>query len=180
MLPEDHDPGLPTPAEPGSSSDGGADTAAVPGFTYLRHYGPAWTQIAQRVAACAVHIVEGARWASVTSYARHPFTTVAATDDVALQVDQVQYDTGEGPCLAAWVGAGRITHSTSLAGDRRWPVFCGQARKLGVQAVLCCGIVTAHGSAGSLNLYADHPYAFSDTDEHQGQFLALMFTMMFD
>ena len=142
-----------------------------PGTTHHTRLDPesAGKPLPQWVVDSAVHAINGARWASITSYASHRFHTAVASDGadgIARQADQMQYDTGQGPCLSASVGTGRVMHSTDLTEDRRWPLFSAQAHHLGVRSVLSCRISTDHGSVGSLNLYADTTHAFTEFDEH--------------
>lgn len=47
--------------------------------------------------------IEGAAFAAITvgGTGGTAFRTVASSGDVPMRVDQVQYDSGEGPCLSA-------------------------------------------------------------------------------
>jgi GAF domain-containing protein len=72
-------------------------------------------------------------------------------------VDEVQYDLGEGPCLAA-VAAGRIVSSTRIATtERRWSRFTALTAGLGLRSVLSVPMVTGDEVVGSVNLYSRIP-----------------------
>ena len=43
----------------------------------------------------------GTEWASITEGHKGGFKTVAATDEAAREVDQIQYELGTGPCVDA-------------------------------------------------------------------------------
>ena len=62
-------------------------------------------------------------------------STVAASDQVILDMDTYQYATGEGPCIDASV-EGRRFQTQSLADETRWPAFTPKAHSLGISAIL--------------------------------------------
>ena len=47
---------------------------------------------------------------------------MAATGEVSRRVDDIQYETGEGPCLEA-IDGDDVTRAADLATDRQWPQF---------------------------------------------------------
>ena len=53
--------------------------------------------------------------------------TVAASNPVVAQMDADQYETGEGPCLAA-ASEGHRFHIDALAKEQRWTEFVKRAR----------------------------------------------------
>ncbi len=70
--------------------------------------------------------VEGADGVSVTLERNGRLSTVASTNDTVRLMDDHQYATGEGPCLAA-AAQGHWFHSESLAEEDRWPAFVPRA-----------------------------------------------------
>jgi GAF domain-containing protein len=67
--------------------------------------------------------VEGAEHAAVTIRNRQDrFQTVASTSEVPLMVDEVQYQTLEGPCVGV-INGPHVFRSDDLATDEPWPVF---------------------------------------------------------
>jgi hypothetical protein len=69
----------------------------------------------------AVSNVEGCEAAGVSIvHARRQIDTPAATDEMAVTGDRLQYELQEGPCLDA-VWEEETVYSPSLAYDSRWP-----------------------------------------------------------
>ncbi|MGY1709309.1 ATP-binding protein [Geodermatophilus sp. SYSU D00758] len=134
-----------------------------PGFTV----GPAELNgAAQRLAAARTRVavlsqvvllapamMPGAEHVSVTVPAAGRLVTAAASGPLARQVDEVQYRTGEGPCVTA-----SLTGDTVLVGDvateTRWPRFTARAARLPVRAMLSVPLPDGSGVAGSLNASA--------------------------
>jgi hypothetical protein len=58
-------------------------------------------QFLSELAALAPQLGGPALSCSITVRGEHDAYTVASSDDLAKQVDEVQYDHGEGPCLEA-------------------------------------------------------------------------------
>ena len=129
------------------------------------------TQVMQRIVDTAVAEVPGAAFAGLTVLGRRRATTPAFSDGLAQQVDELQYQTGEGPCLdaAAQVTAVRVD---DLAAEARWPQFTVRALELGVRSVLSFQLSVDAGSIGSLNLYASKAHAFPAQAEDAGLPLA--------
>ena len=67
-------------------------------------------------------VVVGADGVSITRPRNGCLGTVAASDDVVLEMDHDKYDTGEGLCLDA-VTEGERFHILSLREEDRWPAF---------------------------------------------------------
>jgi GAF domain-containing protein len=126
----------------------------------------------QRVVEIARLIVPGCHHAGITVLRRGKPETPAATDEVSAEVDKVQYETGEGPCLSAIVE--RDTFRTGdLAGESRWPKFSGPAvQRAGVRSVLAYRLFTDADTFGALNLYSRERDAFDDDAVGIGSILA--------
>ena len=84
------------------------------------------------VTALAETTVENADGVSVTLERHGRVMTVAASDDAVKEMDHHQYDTGEGPCLAA-KAEGQWFYIESLAEETRWPNFVPLALEQGIQ-----------------------------------------------
>ncbi|MEV0793438.1 GAF and ANTAR domain-containing protein [Kribbella sp. NPDC050459] len=90
--------------------------------------------------------------------------TLAPTDPLAAEVDQLQYDLGEGPCLDAALSE-PVVQVDNLGTDDRWPQYGPKAAALGMHSQLSFQFRAAPRVRGALNLYADKPQAF-DADAH--------------
>jgi anti-anti-sigma factor len=111
---------------------------------------------------CAV--IPGCSAASLALLVDGRPTTVTVNDRIALELDFVQYDGTEGPCLAALDGK-RIRVDV-LEADERFPHFALGAADHRIHSVLSTPIVHDGEVVGTLNLYAHEPSAFDDTAEH--------------
>jgi GAF domain-containing protein len=90
-------------------------------------------------------------------------STAAITGRVALELDLVQYDVHDGPCLTAFrtMEAVRI----DLVDDQdAFPHFGTAARRLGVHSVLSTPVLWGHELVGTLNLYS-RTGSFDETAE---------------
>ena len=120
----------------------------------------------------AVGTIPGARHAGImTIIGKREVKTVASTDDVPSAVDQVQYDTGQGPCLTALYQQ-KVVSAPDLTKESRWPVFAQRALALGVQSMLSFRLYVSGDDLGALNLYSPDAYAFDDESEHVGLLFA--------
>jgi GAF domain-containing protein len=97
-------------------------------------------------------------------------TTVAVSDRVALEVDLVQYDNSEGPCLLALIGNSvRVAH---LPTDERFPHFAIGAADQRIQSVLSTPIFYDNRVIGTINTYSTVEQAFSDADADMAAIVA--------
>lgn len=107
----------------------------------------------------AAAIVEGADGVSVILRRLGRLTTVAASNDTVQRMDDHQYETGEGPCLAA-AAEGHWFHIESLAEESRWPEFIPLAMEEGIASVLSTPLMKAGRPLGALNIYSGTAHAF--------------------
>jgi GAF domain-containing protein len=106
-----------------------------------------------RVTALAARVLPGEPVTSVTIVADDRPTTVAASGEIAVGLDEVQYRLGDGPCLAA-ATTGRPTEIVDTRAPARWADFAAQAARRGCGSVLAFPLPVHEGTAGSLNVYA--------------------------
>ena len=112
------------------------------------------------VAVMAQSVMRGADGVSITLPREGRLLTVAASNDVVLQMDHDQYATGQGPCLdAATHGEG--FHSPSLESERRWPQFVPRARSRGIESIMSTPMMAADRPLGALNVYSRAPDALA-------------------
>ena len=98
-------------------------------------------------------------------------TTAAVSDRLTVEIDLVQYDTGEGPCLEA-IQQGEVIRIDLMAEDERFRRLAPGALAHDVNSVLSLPL-TAHGAdVGALNLYSHQIDAFDDRTEGLAQPLA--------
>src|SRR4051812_46995549 len=88
----------------------------------------------ERLTRVACRLVPNCSGASVSMLVEGSPTTVAMTDRVTLELDLVQYDGGEGPCLSAL--GGEAIRVGFIPEDERFPHFAvGASDRRGVSAV---------------------------------------------
>jgi GAF domain-containing protein len=98
-------------------------------------------------------------------------TTVAVSDRVAMQLDLVQFDHGEGPCVTAL--GGETVRIAYVPSDQRFPNFVIGAADRRVLSVLSTPAVDHGTTVGSLNLYSRKSGAFGDTDRNIAAIIAV-------
>lgn len=105
-----------------------------------------------RIAELAKHTIPGITEASVTLLQGETVSTVAFTAQLAVDLDERQYETGFGPCLAAAASGATIAiPDTHTDGD--FPDFARAAARRGISAVLAIGLSLEQRTVGALNLY---------------------------
>lgn len=113
------------------------------------------------VVTMAQAVVSGADGVSITLPQAGQLATVAASNQVVLEMDHDQYDTGEGPCLDA-ANRGERFRIDSLDTDTRWPSFIPRARARGIASILSTPLVAADRPLGALNIYSRTAGAFAE------------------
>jgi GAF domain-containing protein len=128
--------------------------------------------VLQCIVEMARPTVPGAEFAGISLVTAHKeLQTVAATDDICTQVDRMQYETGEGPCLdATWEQD--TVKVDDLKETDRWPTFSYRAASLGIRSVLAFRLFVREDGLGALNLYARAQRSFSDESVHLGEVFA--------
>jgi GAF domain-containing protein len=98
---------------------------------------------------------------SITVRGEHQPYTVTSSDDLAIEVDEVQYTQHEGPCLQAlWDGA--VIYVQDMRGESRWPNYVERAVTVGVRCSLSLPLQVGEQAIGALNLYSRQPDAFDE------------------
>ena len=117
------------------------------------------------IASLVVRVIPGCDGAGVSVIAGRRILTVAQTDRTAELVDQIQRETGQGPCVVA---ATQLDAPSSIVVDdmpaeSRWPDYATRVSDLGVGSMIAFPL-RADDLLGSLNLYAKTPHAFTGED----------------
>ena len=126
----------------------------------------------QKMVDLAVVTVAGCDHAGVSIVRGGGFATPAASSDVPIQVDRIQYDTDQGPCLDSIRSHGM--HLTDdLAVERRWPAFSTRTViETGVRSMLSFRLFLEQNTLGALNMYSTHSAAFGPDSQAVGQVFA--------
>lgn len=90
---------------------------------------------------------------------------VAATDGLARELEDLQFLTGEGPCVDAFATDRVVVQPDLAAADpTRWPVYGPQALAAGVAAVFALPLSQGGIRLGVLDLYRLQPGPLPDPD----------------
>jgi GAF domain-containing protein len=124
----------------------------------------------QRLARLTDRLIRRSTGVSVALLIDGKPSTVAVTDRVTLELDLVQYNTGDGPCLAAL--GGNQVRVAFLATDERFPHFAAGAADQRVRSVLSTPICYDGRVVGTINIYSDIEDAFSAADADMAAIVA--------
>jgi hypothetical protein len=80
---------------------------------------------------------------------------IYATDNLAQELDELQYTLGEGPCFDAYLDDEPQFHPelTSISEPSRWPTFAADATELGAHALFAFPVPDGQRPIGVLELY---------------------------
>ena len=119
------------------------------------------SQVLGCMSELAKQTIPGAEEVSVTLVQAAQPSTAAFTGELALQLDESQYETGGGPCLAAAAG-GETMHVTDMATEDRWPEYTPRAVNQGARSSVSVSIPVLEAVTGALNIYSTRTNAFND------------------
>lgn len=108
---------------------------------------------------------------SVTLVREGRFETAVYSNEITKRVDEWQYATDEGPCLAAARGGGAHV-APDLRADTRWPDFATMAVAEGISSVLAVPLVPMGEPIGTLNIYSVEVNGFGDDDREVASLFA--------
>ncbi len=99
------------------------------------------------------------------------FVTRAGAGDLVLELDRLQYEAGEGPCIEAMTDS-QVHAVPHIRHEQRWPRFVPSAVALGLRSQLAVQLhLDGNGTIGGLNLYS----TISDEIEPEAQHIAELF-----
>jgi GAF domain-containing protein len=126
----------------------------------------------QAITSTAVSVVPHADDCSI-SYVigRSRIEPRASTSSLARELDELQGQVGQGPCLDS-VWEQEVVRVDDLATERRWPEFARRASERGVGSMLCFRLFVEGDRLGGLNMYAGTPGAFDDESQDVGLMFA--------
>jgi GAF domain-containing protein len=124
------------------------------------------------VVAAAVQLIPGAEDGSISVVTgRTDVASRHASSDLPRQVDSLQTELGEGPCLDA-VFEEQTVRVPDMDHEERWPSFAKRAGEIGAASMLSFQLYVEGDNLGALNLYSQRPNAFDDESEHVGLLFA--------
>ncbi|GAA4744341.1 GAF and ANTAR domain-containing protein [Modestobacter marinus] len=123
------------------------------------------------ITAAAVATVPGTDMASVSLVIHRHVHPHAATSQLARDIDALQSEFDQGPCLDA-LREEMTVRVPDLGAETRWPRFATEAHRRGAGSMLSFQLFTEGDNLGALNLYAELPGSFDAESESVGQIFA--------
>ncbi|SDP87028.1 GAF domain-containing protein [Actinopolyspora xinjiangensis] len=131
------------------------------------------TEALRLIVSGAVDTVPGAEQAGVSLLHRDGGVTSAATSDPTVdEVDQLQADYQEGPCVTALREQHTVIVDDLTVETDRWPRFAPDATALRVASMLSFHLFTRDDTVGALNLYSGSPRSFGTESQLLGGLFA--------
>jgi hypothetical protein len=136
--------------------------------------GDSYEAVYERVCAAAVELVEGCDHASLMEQRGPEAVTLAASDDVAQQVDDLERAVGAGPCLDAMDDSQPDHHCASnLNEDSQWPELAERVvAETPVRGMGGFRIRYAERRLGALNVFSDRAGALDQSSMDRASMLA--------
>lgn len=88
-------------------------------------------------------------------------TSVAATSDLVLEADALQYHLGEGPCLDACRQSLPV-QVADLRRETRWPAWTRAVSPLNIESLMSLPLINFGRSSGAIKIYCDLPEAVDE------------------
>jgi transcriptional regulator with GAF, ATPase, and Fis domain len=124
------------------------------------------------VTSSSVDLIDGVECADVLLVAGPDlFKSIAATSQLAVEIDDFQKRFREGPCLDAAIGNPMVM-CNDLRDDARWPSFAEAAVEAGVHSLMSFQLYTHNARMGALNLFGLKPDTFTAENEAVAAMLA--------
>jgi transcriptional regulator with GAF, ATPase, and Fis domain len=115
-----------------------------------------------RIAELSVIAVDGANLCGISLVKGKKVQTMAVTDDIGLVVDELQIETGEGPCMSS-IEEQATFYIPDMATDETWPIFSKKAAQLtGISSLLGYVLHVDKGALGALNVMSFQVDAFDE------------------
>lgn len=128
----------------------------------------------KRMTDLAVQAMDGAEFCSISQAAPDGsnFRTVATTDDIGNRIDDLQKETGEGPCLSS-VEDHQTFHIRDMVEDETWPKFSRRAgEETGIKSMVSYVLRLSDDLTGAMNMMSSRKDAFSPLDVDAGTLFA--------
>jgi hypothetical protein len=124
-----------------------------------------------RIVHAAIESIDTCEHAGIFLLEGDEIRTVAASNSLVEQIDTLQQELGEGPCMDAVTSGVSYNLADDLLLEATYPQFGPRAVDLGIRSVLGLRLLTDR-RLGALNLYAGTPRAFGVFDRAKGVLLA--------
>lgn len=129
-------------------------------------------EILVHLVRAAIELVPGADEGSISVVAgRRNVNSQVPSSDLPKEVDAVQNEVHQGPCLDA-VYEHETVSVPDMATEQRWPEFSRRAADLGAASMMSFQLYVEGDNLGALNLYGRSAHAFTEESEQIGLLIA--------
>lgn len=97
--------------------------------------------------------------------------TLAATSDKVHELDALQHELGEGPCVFA-LASDTVVHVPDVRSEKRWPSFMAEARRRGLRAQIGVRLYADRSGQAGLNIYSEQEDGLDDTSAQAADLFA--------
>lgn len=124
------------------------------------------------VTTSAVELLTGADTAGVLLVSKGgKFESLSGTSDLIYELDRLQEQCKEGPCLDAAVND-LVVRTEDFQTESRWPQYSRGVCEMGVRSSISFKLYTGERTAGALNVFSRTPHSFDADAEIIGSILA--------
>jgi transcriptional regulator with GAF, ATPase, and Fis domain len=115
-----------------------------------------------RIAELSVLAIDAADHCGISLVTGKSIRTVAATGEMGHQIDALQLETGEGPCMSS-IREQATFYIPDMANDDTWPIFSRKAAEVtGISSLLGYVLQVDSDSLGAINLMSFRANAFDE------------------
>jgi len=145
------------PIDPGRDTEAAARFAALAESLLAEHDE---AKVLGQICDRALAFVPGVTFCGITLRGpRRRLESACSTDPKAEQLDALQRDLGEGPCMEAAHDVQQMYVVTDLREDDRWPLWGPRAVELGIRSLISVKLSSEtisdeHAPLGALNMYS--------------------------
>ena len=126
-----------------------------------------------KIVRLAVDNLHACEFAGISLVEKRKITSPASSNDIPKKVDEIQSETGEGPCIDA-IKEHEVFQTGDLSNEKRWPKFSTRAHEeTGVSSILSIRLFIEEDTMGALNMYSTTRDAFDDSDVALGTVFAV-------
>lgn len=148
-------------------------TQAFAALAELVYAGASSAEILTAICETAVQVIPGADHACISTLDDHEqLRTQAASDDVARQMDRLESEAHEGPCVDAIV-EDSVQHDTDISSDTKWPRLTELTlERTQVRGMIGYQLMDGLGARAAFNVFSDTPGALTIESVDVGAVLA--------
>ena len=129
-------------------------------------------EVLRDVTSAARELIPGVDLAGVLLVGKgESFETRAPTTDLMYELDEIQMEMQEGPCIEAALDE-VVVRTVDFAHEQRWPTYSPALVERGIRSGLSFKLYTADRTAGALNLFGLEPNRWDGEAETVGMVLA--------